>query len=62
MYKVPSTKYNIFLSLNLTFEVFKTSKVLDLDFKTSKVLDFIKTSKVRKKPSRLEKTFEVFNA
>jgi len=43
MYKVPSTKYNIFLSLNLTFEVFKTSKVLI----------FIKTSKVRKK------TFEV---
>jgi hypothetical protein len=28
MYKVPRTKYNIFLSLNLTFEVFKTSKVL----------------------------------
>ena len=41
MYKVPSTKYNIFLSLNLTFEVFKTSKVLVLGFKTSKVLVFI---------------------
>jgi len=59
MYKVPSTKYNIFLNLNLTFEVFKTSKVL-VFIKTSKVLDLIKTSKVRKKPSRLEKPFEVF--
>ena len=40
MYKVPSTKYNIFLSLNsnLTFEVFKTSKVLAFVFKISKVL------------------------
>ena len=37
MYKVPSTKYNIFQSLNsnLTFEVFKTSKVLVLMFEVA---------------------------
>ena len=71
MYKVPSTKYNSFLSLNsnLTFEVFGFQNLKGLDFinleglgfQKLKGLDSKNLKGLKKKPSRLEKTFEVIN-